>query len=57
MTDVVTALHLGHSVLDLVGIGVALTAFAVAVVLAVVLDRRTDRESVPHRAAQERTER
>ena len=56
MTDVMTALHLGHSVLDLVGIGVALTAFAVAVVVAVVLDRRTDRESVPHRAAQERTE-
>jgi hypothetical protein len=36
--------------------GVALTAFAVAVVVAVVLDRRAAREIVPHRAAEERNE-
>lgn len=56
MTDLVTAQHLGHSVLDLVGIGVALTAFVVAVVVAVVLDRRAADETVPQVAAKERNE-
>lgn len=57
MSEVVTVQHLGHSVLDLVGMGVALTAFAVAVVVAVVLDRRAALDSVPHPAAEERTDR
>jgi hypothetical protein len=56
VTDALATQHLGHTALDLAALGLAVTTFVMAVIVAIALDRGAAQGATPHTTSTERTD-